>query len=605
MSSDENEAARKWIKEVYRGDRVPQLTLRAVLTGMLLGGVMALSNLYVGLKTGWGLGVTITACILAYALFSGLQKVFPRLRNKEFTILENNMMSSVASAAGYMSSSIFVGAVPALYLATKQTLGWLELTLWAAAVSFLGVFMAIPMKRQQINIEQLPFPSGIATAETLTAMHTQGVDAQRKAWGLSISAVIGAVIGWLREAHAKWMPFNLPSDAVPLPGTLFGQPMSRLTLGFDPSLIMVGAGAIMGIRAGLSLLGSAIVCYCFVGPYVLNHGWVDPNLFRQRWALWPGVGLLVTSGLTGFFWRWRTIVRAFGNLGKLISGRGGEDDDPLRDIEAPQKWFLWGTLASGGVCIVLGMIYFQISWWMGILAVIATFFLALVASRATGETDITPTGAMGKITQLMYGVLAPGNMTTNLMTASVTGGAAIHAADLLTDLKSGYILGANPRKQLIAQLWGVVAGTVFVVPAYFLIVPPESIGSEQFPAPAAQVWAGVAKVLAKGFGSLPTGAAQGLFIGGVAGIVLAVIEEVVPKDMKKYTPSSAAVGIAWVIPAFNSFSMFLGAALAWVYLRVNRAQAERYTLAVASGIIAGESLIAVFVSALRAAGWVQ
>src|SRR4051794_36370309 len=90
----ENEIARKWLKEVYRGDRVPQLTLRAVLTGMVLGGVMALSNLYVGFKTGWGLGVTITACILAYALFSGLQRVVPRLKDKEFTILENNMMSS-------------------------------------------------------------------------------------------------------------------------------------------------------------------------------------------------------------------------------------------------------------------------------------------------------------------------------------------------------------------------------------------------------------------------------------------------------------------------------------------------------------------------------
>ena len=76
-SADENEAARKWLKEVYRGDRVPQLTFRSVVTGMVLGGVMALSNLYVGFKTGWGLGVTITACILAYALFSGLQRIFP------------------------------------------------------------------------------------------------------------------------------------------------------------------------------------------------------------------------------------------------------------------------------------------------------------------------------------------------------------------------------------------------------------------------------------------------------------------------------------------------------------------------------------------------
>ncbi|HKQ70558.1 MAG TPA: OPT family oligopeptide transporter [Polyangiaceae bacterium] len=591
--------ARRWLKDVYRGDRVPQLTLRSVITGMGLGGVMALSNLYVGFKTGWSLGVTITACILAYAIFSGLSVVVPRLREKEFTILENNMMSSVASAAGYMSS-IFVSAVPALYLATQHTLGWLELSLWAGAVSFLGVFMAIPMKRQQINVEQLPFPSGIATAETLTAMHSRDGDAQQKAWALSLSAGVGALVAWFREAHAKWMPFNLPSNPIMPAWTIAGQPFSRLTLGFEPSLIMIGAGAIMGIRAGVSLLISALVCYAVVGPSVLNHGWVDLAFYRQRWALWPGVGLLVASGLTSFSWRWRTIVRAFASLGKLLAGQSGEENDPLKDVEAPQSWFLWGSLASGTACVLLGAIYFEISWWMGVLAVVSTFFLALVASRATGETDITPTGAMGKITQLVYGVLAPANTTTNLMTASITSGAAIHAADLLTDLKSGYLLGANPRKQLIAQLWGVVAGTLFVVPAYLLLIKPEDIGSDQWPAPAAQIWAGVAKVLASGLGALPAGAREGGLIGGVAGIALATVEELVPADKKKFTLSAAAVGIAWVVPAWNSISMFLGALIAWIYLRADKSKAERYSMATASGLIAGESLVAVLIAALVA-----
>src|SRR4051812_6474040 len=213
--AEEIRIAKEWLANVYVGDKVPQLTLRAVLTGMVLGGVMALSNLYVGMKTGWGLGVTITACILAYALFSTLQGVVPSLRKNEFTILENNMMSSVASAAGYMSSSIFVGAVPALYLCSGEVLtGW-ELALWAGAVSSLGVFMAIPMKRQQINIDQLPFPSGLATAETLRAMHTKGGDAKKKALGLSIGAGLGALVGWFREAHARWMPFNIPGMWTP------------------------------------------------------------------------------------------------------------------------------------------------------------------------------------------------------------------------------------------------------------------------------------------------------------------------------------------------------------------------------------------------------
>jgi putative OPT family oligopeptide transporter len=603
--ADSNEqelrTANDWLANVYQGDRVPQLTVRAVLVGMVLGGVMALSNLYVGMKTGWGLGVTITACILAYAFFSALQGVIPGLRHNEFTILENNMMSSTASAAGYMSSSIFVGAVPALYLCCGAKLSGVELALWSGAVSCLGVFMAIPMKRQQINVEQLPFPSGQATAETLRAMHSHSGDAKQKASALTWSGLLGAAVAWFREAHAHWMPFNLPALWAPRGVHIAGQPLERLSIGLDFSLIMIGAGAIIGIRVGVSLLVASVICYGVLGPWVLGQVpvWVDPNRFRQAWALWPGVGLLVASGMTMFLLRWKTIARALKSVGRLVTGKSGVED-PLRHVEAPQQWFVWGVVLSGTACVILGSVFFEIKWWMGVIAVLLTFFLALIASRATGETDITPTGAMGKITQLVYGICAPANMKVNLMTASLTGGAAIHTADLLTDLKSGYLLGANPRKQLIAQLWGVAAGTLFVVPAYLLLIKPEEIGSDKWPAPAAQIWAGVAKVLARGLDALPHGARPALLMGAAVGVVLALIEEFAPKSLKPYTLSSTAVGIAFVIPAWNSISMFVGALLAWLYFKTNRAKAERYNLALASGLIAGESLMAVLVALLVA-----
>ncbi|HEY3595047.1 MAG TPA: OPT family oligopeptide transporter, partial [Polyangiaceae bacterium] len=509
-------------------DAAPQLTLRAIVTGMVLGGVMALSNLYVGLKVGWSLGVTITACILAYAFFSALKGMIPALQKREFTILENNMMSSVASSAGYMTA-LFATAVPALYILKKETVSPFHLALWAPAIAFLGVFMAIPMKRQLIDVDELPFPTGIATAETLTAMHTHGIQARQKARALAISAATGAVVGWLREARAKWMPFNLPDGPLMPPWTIAGQPLSRLSLGLDPSLILVGAGAIMGMRAAFSLLVSALVCYAVVGPSVLNHGWVEPiTAYRTKWALWPGVGLLVASGLTSFFLRWRTIGRAFAGLGKLLRSAAREKGSADDDRQAPGSWFVAGTLLSGTACVVFGAAFFGIAWWMGVVAVLATFLLSLVAARATGETDVTPTGAMGKITQLVFGWVAPADMTTNLMTASITGGASIHAADLLTDLKCGHLLGANPRKQVIAQLWGVVAGTAAVLPAYLLLVNPEEIGSDRWPVPAAQVWAGVAKVLAKGLAALPAGAREGALVGGAVGIVLALVEDLVP-----------------------------------------------------------------------------
>src|SRR5580698_588309 len=172
QSADEED--RIWFETVYQGNKIRQLSVRAIVSGMAIGAVMSISNLYVGLQTGWGLGVTITACIIAYAVFRSLEVVVPSYRNNPFTVLENYTMSSAASAAGYMSSAGLVSAIPALYLTTGRQLVWWEMMSWLAAVSLLGVFMAIPLKRQLINVEKLPFPEGIATAETLRSLHTAG-----------------------------------------------------------------------------------------------------------------------------------------------------------------------------------------------------------------------------------------------------------------------------------------------------------------------------------------------------------------------------------------------------------------------------------------------
>src|SRR5687767_3975762 len=146
----------QWVAEVYHpGAR--QLTIRAVVTGMVIGMIMCLSNLYVVLKTGWSMGVTITACILAFASFSvikGILGVF-KVKTSEFSILENNAMGSVASAAGYMTGGGNMAAVPALLMLTGMRPDAWGMIFWFAVIAALGVFAAIPIKRQLINIEQL------------------------------------------------------------------------------------------------------------------------------------------------------------------------------------------------------------------------------------------------------------------------------------------------------------------------------------------------------------------------------------------------------------------------------------------------------------------
>ena len=134
-------------------------------------------------------------------------------------------------------------------------------------------------------------------------------------------------------------------------------------------------------------------------------------------------------------------------------------------------WFLVGVLVSGASMRVISDISSSTSrWWMGVIAVLLTFVLAIIAARATGETDFTPIGAMGKITQLTYGLLAPSNTTINLSTASITGAGACHSADLLVSMKAGYLVGANPRRQALSQFFGVIAGVLVCIPVYSIIV---------------------------------------------------------------------------------------------------------------------------------------
>ncbi len=609
--SPEDKEAIRWLKEVYQGDTMPQLTLRAVITGMMIGGVMSIINLYVSLKTSWGVATTIMSCIIAFAVFKALGAMIPRIRRKPFTILENYTMSSAASAAGYMNSAGLVSAIPAYFFITGEHFTWWQLMPWMWTIAVLGIFMAIPLKRQLINNEQLPFPTGIATAETLRSLHTSGRNAMNKARALFGAAFFAGLFALWRDGLpriADWVGGklgNLPlqeklsnfiiPDSLPLlPGALGQRLFKQQTFGVDCSFLMYAAGAIMGIRIGTSLLIGAIIFFGILAPLMFAQGAIESLDFRgiSRWTLWPATMLMVASGLTSFALQWRTIGRALGGLVALVRGKS-KRADPLAHIEIPGKWFGIGMFVFGSISVILGEAFFGISWWMGIIGVLLTFILAVVAARATGETDITPVGPMGKITQLVFGGIDPGNVTTNLMAASVTAGASTHAADLLTDLKSGYLLGGNPRLQTMAQLFGSVAGMLCCVPIYQAIAKSGIIGSAKLPAPAARVWEGVARLLSNGIGSLPTSTLWAMGIATAVGIAMTLIQHFLPKDKHRFMPSAMAIGIGGVVPASNCVSMFLGALGAWFWSTRNKEQAKRYCIPGASGLIAGEALMAV------------
>ena len=245
--------------------------------------------------------------------------------------------------------------------------------------------------------------------------------------------------------------------------------------------------------------------------------------------------------------------------------------------------------------VVAQWFFFGINPLVAGFGVLLTFILAVVAARVSGETGITPVGAMGKVTQLTFGVVSPGDATANLMAANVTGGAASQCADLLHDMKTGLLIGASPRQQAIAQAFGVLSGAFLGSAGYLLMIPDPKgmLLTPEWPAPAVAAWKAVAEVFMKGIEAMPEGAFSAIFVAGAAGILLAVLEKVLPKKAAVWVPSPASIGLAFVIPAYNSLSMFFGGVAALVAMKVAKRWATRFLIVLAAGLIAGESLAGV------------
>ncbi|HEX8878373.1 MAG TPA: OPT/YSL family transporter, partial [Phycisphaerales bacterium] len=547
-----------WLQNVYQGDRMKQLTLRAVLTGGILGMLMSASNLYTTLSVGWAFGVAITASVISFVIWStarpisnliptvllhaagavgfiaallvpallwqngswpmgkalaiglpiavGVLLLYALLRSARdpMTILETNCMASTASSAGYSTGSTIATMFGALVLLaiipdgkTSKDVTTLGLHPWWLVGGFtlctglMGVFLAIPMKRQMINHEQLAFPSGIAAAETLRSLYSGSVEAVQKAYFLMVGLALGAVIAILRAGQGTFnfldsfykstgllIPHQLPHD-----GFYKVNNKQMIGFGFETSALLIAAGMIVGLRVSLSMLLGSAILYFWLGPMLIAQD--APNLLPDgkafvegyvpsievvgggatyhlfRWGLWGGTALLVFSSLTSLAFQWKTIIRAF--VPAKATGDAAAHADRLAAVEVPGLWMLLGMVPITIAMLLIQILAFEISWWAGLIAIGLSFVLSLVACRATGETDTTPIGAMGKVMQLLFAVLKPEQVVPNLASAGIAANAASSSADLLTDLKIGYLLGANPRRQFIAQFFGVFFGTLAIV----------------------------------------------------------------------------------------------------------------------------------------------
>lgn len=567
-----------WRQNIFQGGTLPEFTTRAVIVGILLGVLVMSENVYMGLKTGITEAGSILSAILCFAIF--------RAFRSNLSILENNISQTLSSAAG--SIGIIVSVVPALQLVGFQ-LSPIQMFIWVLLVAYLGLFFAIPLRRQFIVSEKLAFPTGTACATTISAMHASGGDAMNKAKALGISGIISGAITWFRDA----VPMILPTTSCP-PLTIGAYSLEQLSLGMYWSPLMAGVGLMIGIRVGLSLLLGGIVCWAVLGPMLTDNSIIEKFTMTNvtHWTMWPAIALMVASGFTSLAMNSGLIARTFKSMKNVSMEKNNL-------IEFPFRGWLFGIIVVAIAVLVLMELVFHVSPWVGVLTMICSFIFSMVAVRGYGETDISPVGTMGHANQIVAGILAPGEMVTNLAAGGVTAGCSDVASDLMQVLKTGHILGASPRRQIYAQFIGVTVGAITAVFIYLAITGVHPIGSDENPTPGALPWSGLAKILSQGVAALPPHALLAVVLSAAAGVCLTFLEKT---KAGKFIPSPFGIGIGMVVPGFFSVSICFWSVVGALLESKFQKWSSMYLIPVASAGIAGEAIVGVVIAILTMIG---
>jgi len=600
-----------WFSKVYRGD-MPQLTLRSAATGFVLGGVLAATALYIGAKTGITIGVGLTAVILAFALYRIMHGAGMAA---DFTILENNCTQSIATAAGYVSAPM-ISSLAAYMLVTGKIIPWWHMVVWMCVVSIIGVLLAFPLKRRFINDEQLPFPEGRASGVVLDALYTGAASAGMfKARLLGMTALFTGLYqaivsdGWMKLLQFKLLRMNQWAGVkepwtfherldsyyyaaaaktqqwIP---TILGTDIRQLGLRLTLDAAMLGVGGLMGIAVATSCLLGAFINFVILAPIMIQAGdivqRVGPNgalvpISRaeivNQWSLWWGVTMMVVGSLVSLLGR----PEIFKGLFKR--GRKEQGVDVLKHIEFP----LWISAVGIPLFSVLGAWvtheFFGVPWLLAFVSLPLIFVLSIICTNSMALTSWTPTGSLSKITQFTMGAIDRTNPASNLIPAGMTSEIAANAANLLSDIKPGYMLGGKPRQQAVGHVIGLFAGALACVPLFFLLfLQPDANGvrstaamvSDQFAFPAALQWKGVAEIIAKGVSALPYTAIVSMIVAAVSA---AVIEIARMAAKGRFGLSAVSVGLGVVLPPEATFAMWAGAMIFWVMGRRHKIKGTR------------------------------
>lgn len=618
-----------------------ELTLRGLILGALITVVFTASNVYLGLKVGLTFASSIPAAVISMAVL----RYFPGSN-----ILENNMVQTQASAAGTLSSIIFI--LPGLLMIGY----WAGFPFWETAAicaigGILGVLYTIPLRRVMVVQSSLPYPEGVAAAEILRVgsqeeEHPQADDSGKPglrdilAGGLvaALFSLFSSGFKLLAEGFSFWLTA--------------GQAAFRLSTGF--SLALVGAGYLMGITAGIAILIGVLISWGVAVPLLtvnatLAAGQSLPELASKLWSSqvrFLGAGTIGVAALWTLATLFKPMVQGvWASLG-AVTGRA-ETSDLRTERDMPAGWIL-----AIALCLLLALFvvfaYFLgqaapdlhgVGFWglVGVCVVFAFFFGFLIAAACgymaglVGSSS-SPISGIGIIAVILVSLLILGvgsldgdflsrdggklAIALALFTTSVVLAIAAISNDNLQDLKTGYLVGATPWRQQVALIVGCLVGALVIPPVLELLF--KAYG---FTGALPREGMDPAQALAAPQATLMTAIASGIFhnalnwnmilIGVALGIALILVDVLLRRTGKASLPV-LAVGLGIYLPPTIGMTLVVGALLAWLLEGAlkRRAQAagvdeekfadlpRRRGVLLASGLIVGESLMGILLAAL-------
>jgi len=477
-------------------ETIAEFTFKAVGLGVLFGIIFGAANAYLGLRAGLTISTSIPVAVMAVAVFRILAKA-----GIQSTILETNIAQTTGSASSSVASGV-IFTLPALFMWGLAP-DLLQMTILAMCGGLMGILFMIPLRKYLIEKEhgKLPYPEGTACAEVLVANEVGGNKAKFIFWGMGVAALFKTLTSWI-----KIIPDHA-SVSIPF--------IKKANIGIDLSAALFGVGYILGPRIAAIMVGGGLLSALVIIPAIAYWGDARTlplfpetvNLIKDmsasqiwtRYVRYIGAGAVATAGIITLIRSIPVMLESF-KVGARHIGNGADSGTVKRThADLPLKFVGIGILA-----IILVLTLFPNAFGAvggmdtrliaALCVTVFAFFFVTVASRIVGLVGVTSNPTSGMTIAALLGTatifLAMGwtdstGKAATLIVGCVVAIAASISGDTSQDLKSGYLLGATPKKQQMAELLGVLTSATFVCLAVLLLAETFGFGSKELPAPQA------------------------------------------------------------------------------------------------------------------------